>query len=213
MKHLLGILTVILLVSCGGTNTVVLDSWKDPSTSIEKENFKKVLVIALVKNDLTRKRIESRFKEINPIFYPSNHFLNEKTGIDKEMLIKLLKSENADGVVTMRLVDVTTETSYVPGTTSTYYNSGYMNTYGYGTMFGSWYGMYSPMYYSPGYYVENSYYVVETNIFSLENNKLIWSAVTKTLQFTDIEGGLDDIIATLVQQMKKDGSLSSEKKK
>jgi hypothetical protein len=213
MKHFLGLIVALLLVSCGGTNTVVLDSWKDPSTTIEKENFKKVLVIALVKNDLVRKRIESRFKEINPIFYPSNHFLNEKSGVDKEMLLKLLKSENADGVLTMRLVDVTNETSYVPGTTSTYYNAGYMNTYGYGTMFGGWYGLYSPMYYSPGYYVENSYYIVETNIFSLESNKLIWSAVTKTLQFSDIEGGLDDILASLAEQMRKDGSLSKEKKK
>jgi hypothetical protein len=211
MKHFLVLIVTLLLVGCGGTKTVILDSWKDPSTTIEKENFKKVLVIALVKNDLVRKRIESRFKEINPIFHTSNQFLNEKTGVDKEMLLKLLKSENADGVLTMRLVDVTKETSYVPGTTSPYFNAGYMNTYGY--MFGSWYGLYSPMYYSPGYYVENTYFIVETNVFSLENNKLIWSAVTKTIKFSDIEGGLDDILTSLVEEMRKDGSLSSEKKK
>lgn len=212
MKNYLGLLIAFLVVSCGGTNTIMLDSWKDAETTIERENFKKVVVVGMVKNELVRKRIESRFKEIDPIFHTSNQFLNEKTGIDKEMLVKLLKSENVDGVLTMRLVDVSTETDYVPGITSTYYNTGLMSPFGYGDMFGNWYGMYAPLYYSPGYYVENKYYTVETNIFSLKNNKLIWSAVTKTQAFSDIEGGLDDILTALVKQMRKDGSLAPEKK-
>lgn len=208
MKHLLGLITILLFIGCGGTKTIILDSWKDPETTIEREHFEKVSVIALVKNEIIRSRIESRFKEISPIFHPTNHFLNEKTGIDKEMLVKLLKSEKVDGVVTMRLVDTTKETNYVPGTTSAYYTYGYS---GYGSLFGGWYGTYSPMYYSPGYYRENTYYIIETNIFSLENNKLIWNAVTKTQQFSDIEAGLNDIIATLVEQMKKDGSINPGK--
>lgn len=208
MKNLLSVLIVVIFFSGCATNTIVLDSWKDSETSIEKEQFKKVSVVALVKNDLTRKRIESRFAEINPIFHPTNHFLNKETDIDKDMFVKLLKSEHVDGVVTMRLVDVKKESDYIQGSTMPYYNY-YGSAYGYGSLFGGWYSVYSPYYYNytPSYYVENTYFIIETNIFSVKENKLIWSAVTKTLQFNDIEMGLNDIIQALVNQMKKDGSL------
>lgn len=207
MNKFIGFALILLLVSCS-TNTVVLDSWKDPNTSVQQEHFKKVSVIALVKNELIRQRIEDRYAEINPVFHTSYPFLNNKTAIDKEMLIKLLKSEDYDGVVTMRLVDTKKETDYVQGNTMPYY--GYYPYAGYGTLFGGWYYTYSPYYYSPGYYVENTYYIVETNVFSLKENKLIWSAITKTQQFTDIENGLNDIIQALVNQMKKDGSIKLE---
>lgn len=207
MNKFIGFALILLLVSCS-TNTVVLDSWKDPNTSVQDEHFKKISVIGLVKNELTRQRIESRYAEINPVFHTSYPFLNNKTAIDKEMLIKLLKSEDYDGVVTMRLVDTKKETDYVQGNTMPYY--GYYPYAGYGTLFGGWYYTYSPYYYSPGYYVENTYYIVETNVFSLKENKLIWSAITKTQQFTDIENGLNDIIQALVNQMKKDGSIKLE---
>ena len=209
MKKLWSILVFALLVSCSTTNTVVLDSWKDPNTSVQKEHFKKISVVALVKNELVRRRIEDLFTEIDPIFHSSYNFLNETSNIDKELLVKLLKSENVDGVVTMRLVDKTKETDYVQGSTMPYNN--YYGYRGYGYLFNNWYGTYSPYYYTPGYYVENTYYIVETNIFSLAENKLIWSALTKTKQFNDIENGINDIIAALVQEMKKDGSISSDK--
>lgn len=209
MKNFLILFSVVILASCSTTNSVVIDSWKDPDTTVQQEHFKKVAVVALVKNDLTRKRIESQFVEINPIFHPTNQVFNKETKIDKDTMTKLLKSENFDGVVTMRLVDTKTEEDYVQGDTMPYYN--YYPYGGYGRLFGGWYGMYSPYYYStPGYYVENTYYIVETNIFSLEDNKLIWSGVTKTRAFADIENGVNDIVQALVNQMKKDGSIKLE---
>ncbi len=212
MKKKLFYLTLLILTSCGGTQSTILSTWKNDETSITSENFKKVLVVGLVKDENIRKRVETRLNEINPIFKTSYPFLNKKSNIEKDLLVNLLKSENFDGVVTMRLVDVKTETSYSPSTVSGYYYSPYGYSVGtYGGLFGNWYGSYSSLYYSPGYFVENTYYIIETNVFSLHSDKLIWSAVTKTAQFSDIEGGLDDILKTLENQMRKDGSLPPSK--
>ena len=131
----------------------------------------------------------------------------------QDLLVKLLKSEHFDGVITMRLVDTQKEVSSTPSMYSSYYYNPYGYTIGtYGGLFGNWYGSYGTLYFSPGSYTENTYYIVETNIFSLTNDKLIWSAVTKTIQFSDIEGGLDDILKTIVNEMRKDGSLPPSKK-
>ena len=50
MKKIIIALSAVLLVSCG-SNTTIQDSWRDPQTTIEKEQFKKVLVVSLLKNE------------------------------------------------------------------------------------------------------------------------------------------------------------------
>lgn len=211
MKKTISLFVAIILFSCSSSNTTIVNSWKDPSTSIASEQFKKVLVVALLKDDVTRRVVETNFHEFNPIFKTSFNYLHQgNKDITQDLLIKLLNLENFDGVVTLRLADTKVETDYVAGmNTSLYYANPYLGNYnGYGTMFGGWYGYYSPFYYDLGYYVENTYYFIETNIFSLKNNKLIWSGTTKS---SDISGKIDEttrnIINEIVNQMRKDGSL------
>lgn len=212
MKNL-SILFLLILAGCNSTKSTILDTWKEPTTSVAAENFKKVLVVGLIKNELARQRVEDHFKELSPIFRTSYPFLNKKSQINQDLLVKLLKSEHFDGVITMRLVDTQKEVSSTPSMYSGYYYNPHGYTIGtYGGLFGNWYGSYGTLYFSPGSYTENTYYIVETNIFSLTNDKLIWSAVTKTIQFSDIEGGLDDILKTIVNEMRKDGSLPPSKK-
>ncbi len=215
MKKIISLFVATFLLSCSSSNTTIVNSWKDPNTSVSSEQFKKVLVVALLKDDVTRRVVESNFHEFNPIFKTSFTFLHQgNKDITQDLLIKLLNLENFDGVVTLRLADTKVETDYIPGmNTSLYYANPYFGNYnGYGTMFSGWYSYYSPFYYDLGYYVENTYYFIETNIFSLKNNKLIWSGTTKS---SNVPGNIDettrDIINEIVNQMRKDGSLSPKK--
>lgn len=209
MKKFSIALLLVFLVSCSSGTTIV-SSWRDPDTTTAKEEFKKILVVALVKDEATRRTSENRIASIGPKFNSSYAILNG-TNLDltKEQKLKILQDENYDAVITMRLVDTQKETSYVPGTnTSIYYGGmGYGGMYGYGYGFGNWYGMYSPMYYDPGYYQETTYYMVETNVFSLKANKLVWTGTTKSANTSTQDLGLlvDSIIATVMEEMKKDG--------
>lgn len=213
MKKFFIALSCIILASCG-SNTSIVNSWRDPDTSITNEHFKKVLVVALVKDEATRRTTENRIVATNPIFRSSYSFLNgTNLQLTKEQKLKILKDENFDGVVTMRLVSKEKETTYVPGTNTSMYYGGMGGMYGgyggmYGNGFGNWYGAYSPGFYTPGYYQENTYYLVETNIFSLTQNKLIWTGTTKSSNLTEIGLTVDSIIQTVIDEMKKDGSLA-----
>jgi hypothetical protein len=209
MKHYFIVLACIILSSCG-SNTAIVNSWRDPENTISKEHFKKVLVVALVKDEATRRTTENRIASSNSIFKSSFSYLNgTNLKLSKEQQLKILNDENFDGVVTMRLVSTEKETSYVPGTNTSLYYGGiggmYSGMYGYG--FSNWYGMYSPNFYDPGYYQETTYYFVETNIFSLKENKLIWTGTTKSSNVTDIGTTVDAIMQAVVGEMKKDGSL------
>ncbi len=210
MKKYLILLIVILSLSSCGSNTTIVNSWRDPKITVAQEHFKKVLVVALVKDEASRRIAENRIAASNPIFKTSYQYLNETTKqLTQEQKLKILQDENFDGVVTMRLVSTEKETTYVPGSYTGMYYGGfdglYYGMYGYG--FGNWYGMYSPAFYDPGYYQETTYYMVETNIFSLKENKLIWTGTTRSDYVTDVGQTVDAIMQAVVKEMRKDGSL------
>lgn len=214
MKKLFIALSLVVLAGCS-SGTSIVSSWRDPDTTTAKEEFKKIMVVALIKDEATRRIVENRITAIGPKFHSSYNLLNG-TNLDltKEQKLKILQDENYDAVISMRLVDTQKEKDYVPGTnTSIYYGGmgyGYGGMYGYG--FGNWYGMYSTTYYDPGYYQETTYYMVETNVFSLKANKLVWTGTTKSSNTSSQDLGLltDSIIATVITEMKKDGFIAKE---
>lgn len=208
-KYLILFIAVLALSGCG-SNTSIVNSWRDPNITIAQEHFKKVLVVALVKDEASRRTAENRIAASNPIFKTSYQYLNETTKqLTQEQKLKILQDENFDGVITLRLVSKEKETNYVPGTYTGMYYGGfdgmYAGMYGYG--FGNWYGMYSPYFYDPGYYQETTSYMVETNIFSLKENKLIWTGTTKSEYVNDLGSTVDAIMEAVIKEMRKDGSL------
>jgi hypothetical protein len=205
MKRMFVVLTAILFYGCG-TSSSIVSSWRDPKITISSENFQKVLIVALVKDEETRRITESRIASSSPVFHTSYQFLNQiNNDLTNDQKLKILNDEHFDGVVTMRLVSKEKQTDYVPGIDTSIYYGGYNGLYG--GAFGGWYGMYATDFYTPGYYVENTFYIVETNVFSLKHNKLIWTGTTQSSDITDIGITVDDIMRTLVNEMKKDGSL------
>lgn len=208
-KYLILFIAVLALSGCG-SNTSIVNSWRDPNITVAQEHFKKVLVVALVKDEASRRTAENRIAASNPIFKTSYQYLNETTKqLTQDQKLKILQDENFDGVITLRLVSKEKETNYVPGTYTGMYYGGfdgmYAGMYGYG--FGNWYGMYSPYFYDPGYYQETTSYMVETNIFSLKENKLIWTGTTKSEYVNDLGSTVDAIMEAVVKEMRKDGSL------
>lgn len=207
-KYYILLIAVLLLYGCG-SNTSIVNSWRDPDVTVTQEQFTKVLVVALVKDEASRRITENRIAASSPIFKTSYQYLTATDQLSKEQKLKILQDENFDGVISMRLVSKEKETTYVPGTYTGMYYGGfdgmYTGMYGYG--FGNWYGMYSPAFYDPGYYQETTSYMVETNIFSLKQNKLIWTGTTESQYVTDLGQTVDAIMQAVVKEMRKDGSL------
>ncbi len=198
MRYLIVLLVSVMLTSCG-SSTHITGSWIDPKVPSPK--FDKVLVIALVQNESTRRIIEDHVASYSPKFMTSFNSLPTKASFENEEVIKSVVSKNnVDAVLTYKLVDKTTEESYVSGSYTPYYPY-----YGGLGFYGGYYPMMYNNFYTPGYYTQSTYYFVEVNVFNVESNKLVWSGITKSYEPHNIEKVIDDISQAAIERMKQDG--------
>ena len=87
-------MSLVFLASCS-SGTAIVSSWKDPETTNANTEFKKILVVALVKNEATRRITENRIAAIGPKFHSSYAILNGTSlELSKEQKLKILKDEN-----------------------------------------------------------------------------------------------------------------------
>jgi len=199
MRNLiLSLIVITALVSCG-PSTKIEKTWMEPGASVSASAPNKALVIAMVKDETSRRVIEDQLvKRVSTPSVASYTLLS--TDMLKEASEEALKNVITDGkfthVLLMRLADVEKETSYVPGTTTSFYG-GYGRYYGYGA------GMYS----SPGYYTTDKNYFVETTVYSINPDKLIWTGTTKTVNPSKLNKAVNDIADVVTEKMTKDGFL------
>jgi len=196
IKLLLALLAISLLTACG-SSTQITKSWTDPSlNSASIKPFNKVLVIAQLKDDSTRRIAEDKIVGSSPRgnFIQSYNYLKPSEQEENLVIADLLR-DGIDGLILMRLTDVEKSTSYVQGTS-------YYGGWGYR---GGYYGGYGYGYGTPGYYQEDKTYHVETNIYDVKTNKLLWSGTVSTLNPSKLNETLDAIIATVKTELNNKG--------
>ncbi len=120
---------------------------------------------------------------------------------DKEALLKEIKGSNVDVILTIALIDQTTESHYVPGS----YGYAPMTRFGYYGRFWGYYTNWYPTLYSPGYYTEEKVYFLETNLYDAHTEELIWSAQSETYNPSSLDSFSKEFSATVLSEMKKDG--------
>ena len=199
MRNLiLSVVVLTALVSCG-PSTKIEKSWMEPGASVNSSAPNKTLVIAMVKDETSRRVIEDQLLKRLTTPAVSSYTL-VSTDMLKEASDAALQQKLTEGkfthVLLMRLADVEKETSYVPGTTTSYYG-GYGRYYGYGA------GMYS----TPGYYTTDKNYFVETTVYTTSPDKLVWTGTTKTVNPSKLDKTVNDIADVVSEKMKKDGFL------
>ena len=100
-----------------------------------------------------------------------------------------------DGVVAIRPVSAETTHTYTPSTWTNPYYGTLWNYYGYG-----WGAVYIP-----GSSRKETVVVVETTIYDLPSNKLVWAAVTETRNPRDLRAFVEDLVKASVNEMQKQG--------
>lgn len=200
IKLLLPALFIGLLVGCG-PSVQLTKTWTDPSLNSDTKPFNKVLVIAQLKDDLTRRIVEDKIvaSSSKGNFVQSYNYLKPSEQEEK-LVISDLARDGIDGIILMRLTDIEKTTSYAQG--ATYYGG-----WGYR---GGFYGGYGYGYGSPGYYQQDKTYYVETNIYDVKSNKLLWTGVVSTTNPSKLDTTLDAIIATVKTELSNKGLIKKE---
>jgi hypothetical protein len=99
---------------------------------------------------------------------------------------------SVDGVVSLRPVSVETETTYSPAVWSTTSYSTLWGYYGYG-----WTGVYNP-----GSSRTDTRLVVETLVYSLPLDKLLWAGVSTTTNPKEAQAFIQELVGAAVREMR-----------
>lgn len=168
-------------------------SWKAPGTT--QVRFNKVFVAAQ-SPDMTRRRAmeDILVKRIGNAT-PSYSLLTEAEVKDPSAVKAKLASGGFDGAVVVRFVGTEQQTTYVPGTA-------YWGPAPYGGFYGYWgYGWGAA--YSPGYLTTDTVVTLESNIYDVAKEALIWSSRSETISPGSINELMQSVIEKTVYEMRK----------
>ena len=193
------IFTMLIISAC--TSTHLTSSWKEPGKVVNIEKLNKVLVVALFKNETNRREAEDEMANyLQGKGIASYNYLNDSFDPkNADALRDKIRAAGFDAAVTMRLIDVDKEKVYTPGNTSyPIYNRN----------FSGYYSRNWPSYSTPGYYSTTKIFTVETNIYSIKEDKIIWTGLTKTTDPEGVDKMMKEIVKVVYNKMLKEGFIT-----
>jgi hypothetical protein len=181
---------MLLGVACGAPTTIK-SSWRDPT--IKSLRFHKVVVIAIMSEESTRRSMETAMAQKIPGSVPSYTFITQAELADREKVREAVQKTDFDGAIVMRIVGVDKEVSYEPGA-----------AYPYGSMWG-YYGYGSSYVYSPGYLKTDKLISMEINVYSVKDAKLIYSSRSETTSPESVNDLIDSVASANSDRMRQEG--------
>ena len=95
-----------------------------------------------------------------------------------------------DAIIVMRLITTKSKSTYVQGGVNPAYTQNYI--------------FYYPDYLKSGSYATDLEYIIATNFYSLTQNKLLWSGVTKSTNPEKVDKLVNEVAKEVVFKMKED---------
>lgn len=192
--------TVVSMVSCSSTQ--IVNSWRAPESMVSLEKLNKVLVTAFLRDDASRRVAEDQMVELlKGKAIASYAYIGEDIkSINESDIRERLKRDGFDGALVIRLIDVSKEVNYTPGNIRTY--PVYFRT------FGGYYRRGWTYYSTPERHSTTQAYSVETTVYSVKQDKLIWSGLTKTVDPSGVDKLITEIVNAVYKQMMKEGFIT-----
>lgn len=181
-RRVVAFVFIAAVTACAGPSTTVDQVWTSPVARAEPP-LQKVVTIFIADNltmrhegeDQLARDLAARGVTATPAYAIFRN--GAKTEQDLPAMKAKLREMGYDGVVTMRVVDREQQLESVPATFDAYW--GY---WGWGYWGGPGFGGYSP-----GYVYTETVYRLETAAYSLSDGRLLWSAVTRTVDPTNAD--------------------------
>lgn len=185
------IIFALLIVAAGCSSTSIINSWKAPDATYTPEQFKKVAVLAITKDEQTRKTAEDQIVSNHKALHTTySLFSSAQLGDDTLKVKNMLKEQGFDAIIVMRLITTKSKSTYVQGGVNPAYTQNYI--------------FYYPDYLKSGSYATDLEYIIATNFYSLTQNKLLWSGVTKSTNPEKVDKLVNEVAKEVVFKMKED---------
>lgn len=195
------LLVFILLSGCASTKITAV--WRDPSYS---EQPHKALVILATGRPIIKRVFEDEFARqltaggIEAV--PGYSLLPPEEKADKEQISSAVEKIQADTLFITRLVDKKNYETYYPG-------SVYVTGPPLGRGARDWGGFYSrgftTVQATPGYTVQQAVLYVETQLYDVKSEQLIWSVMTETESGDSPESEVKTFVKVIMESLAEKG--------
>lgn len=204
MRHPMTIVLTILAAALAAVATLsaatkFTSTFKSPDAGSVSFAGKKVAALVISQDDSLRVAgEESLVRELSArgLHAVATYRIAPKEELQRaETAKRWFEDASVEGVVAVRPVSTGTRQTYTPGTwVNPYYSSfwGYYN-YGWGSV------------YLPGTVERETVVVVETTIYSVPRNQLLWAAVSETTNPRDLPRFVEELVKESVKQLHEQG--------
>ena len=184
-----GCLLAITLSSCSSTHVVT--RWQDPATS--HIVFTKVLSLVIGGDQsLVRAGEDDLCRQVAKVpCKPAYLALPDSMRSDIPAAKALVRKEGFDGALVFRVVSDREKVTYVPPS--------------YGPTFWGYYGYARTQ--SPGYYRTDQLVRVETSIYSITQDKLLWVGTTETVNPQSLSTLVEEVSKAVRQELVREGAI------
>ncbi len=199
------VMAIMLGLSACSSQTRLYERWSDEQYS--GPPLTKVLVLGVFKDDVQRRMFEATFaKEVNASGQQAVAGYTLMPNTDdfdtKKDILLAVKKVGADAVLITsykgtieKQRDVPARVDYVPSLGMSY------GRYGYG--YRGYYGSRYEAVYRPGYTTTDTIVQLETRVFSVAQEKLIWAGKSKSVNVSSSEKIVKELVKLVVDDMKK----------
>ena len=203
-KFALLLTAALLSSSCASTLTT---TWKDPAATPLEFRGNKVVAIVLVKDQATRRLAEDRLAQQIAVRGAEGRALYSlipnATPDNEQQTRAALEAAGVKGAIVMRPVLIDTETRVTEPYQEPSYASFWGGYYGYG---------FSLSYSTPreATVSETKTIFLETLVYSLEQNKLVWAGRSTTTDPETLTALIEEVAAATTAELQKQGLIKTK---
>jgi len=205
MIKTLRVLTAVaaLCIAACGTTTFI-STWKDPATPTLNPIGKTVAAVFVTRDEAKRRAGEDALAADltarGAKGVPAYTLVPDSDRGDGEKARAALRAAGANGAVIMRVVGKDQQINYTPGTPMPAYYNGFGPYWGYG-----WGTVYSPPTVTTDTIVS-----VETLVYSLTQDKLLWASTSRTTNPGNLDKLINEVADATAKEMAKQGLLAGK---
>ena len=216
MKKLLSIIITGMILSGCSPSTEMMTAWK--TGEYAPKQYKNIGILAMLKSNEARIDVENSIRDAMKAQgikgtdtwsiwqFANNPEIMKKMGMEGEKLKETIKlkvaEQNMDALLIVTLFDAFKEKRYVPGKSTSVgvgFSPGMYPAYGY--PYYGYVGYSFTTMSTPGYYQDASTYFVESNLYDIASEKLIWTGQTSTKMESSLEVEAEKLGRVLVKGM------------
>ena len=203
-------LAILSSAACKTTATNFSQSYRNPG--YEETVFKKIMVIAIASDQEGRQAFEdalsSAIARAGGLAQSSIEVLPKEEQITEDELHAAIDAGGFDAVLLSRLLSVEKSREYTPPKK---YNNPRTRYYpaapGWGYGYGGFYGFYGTTFaevHEPGYFDTSTTLKLETNLYSVATNELVWTGQSETVDPESIDDARTSITTAVANKLKQE---------